>query len=248
LGLSTKYNYYMSKIYLIRHAQALFLEDDYDNLSDKGILQSEALGMYFVDNNIHFNKIFIGKLNRHQQTFNEFNNAFAAEGIELPKPIYLEELNEHQVPEALTLAYNDFINQYDEAKKLFNEINKDQNLKRRNTIKIFELFLREYASGRYAFEHESIQSWSHFRVQTKKGITNILENTNKGETVGVFTSGGTKSSIIGDILGLSDEKISELNLAILNASFSQLLYSKNRLNLLSLNETPHLTKDLITFI
>ena len=238
----------MSKIFLIRHGQASYLSDDYDNLSDKGILQSEALGSYFVKNNIHLDRIFIGKLNRHQQTFDGFTNAFEAKGIILPKPIYLEELNEHQAPEALTLAYDDFINQYEEAKMLVNEINENSNLTRRNSIKIFELFMREYVSGRYPFEHESIQSWSHFRIQAKKGIANVLETIDKGETIGIFTSGGTKSSIIGDNLGVTEEKISELNLAFRNASFSQLLFSENRLNVLSLNETPHLPKELITFV
>lgn len=238
----------MSKIYLIRHGQASYLSDDYDNLSDKGILQSNALGTYFFKNNIQFDKIFIGKLNRHQQTFDGFSQVFSEKGIALPKPLYLEDLNEHQVPEALMLAYDDFIYQYDEAKKLFDEIKKEPNLTRRNSIKIFELFMREYASGRYPFEHESIQSWSHFRLQAKRGIASILENTNKNETVGVFTSGGTKSSIVGDSLGVTEEKISELNLAFRNASFSQLLFSEDRLNVLSLNETPHLHKELITFV
>ena len=238
----------MSKIFLIRHGQASYLSDDYDKLSDKGVLQSIALGRYFLDNNIQFSKIFIGKLNRHQQTFDGFANAFEAKSIALPKPIYLEELNEHQAPEALTLAYDDFINQYDEAKMLVKEFNREPNLKRRNSIKIFELFMREYVSGRFPFEHESIQSWSNFRAQTKKGIANVLENIDKGETIGIFTSGGTKSSIIGDSLGVTDEKISELNLAFRNASFSQLLFSENRLNVLSLNETPHLSEELITFV
>lgn len=238
----------MSKIYLIRHGQASYLSEDYDNLSDKGILQSKALGRYFADNNIHFNKIFIGKLNRHKQTYDGFTGAFSTNGITLPSPIFLEELNEHQAPEALSLSYDDFVNQYDEAKQLFNETQKDSSLLRRNSIKIFELFMREYTSGRYVFEHESIQSWTDFRIQAKKGITNILEQTDKGETIGVFTSGGTKSSILGDALGITEEKISELNLAIRNASFSQLLFSENRLNVLSLNETPHLSKELITFV
>ena len=238
----------MSKIYLIRHAQASFLADDYDNLSEKGILQSEALGRYFAKNDIHFDKIFIGKLKRHQQTFDGFVHEFSSKNIELPKPIYLEELNEHHALDALTFYYKDFITQYDEAKKLFNEIDKDSSLKRRNSILIFELFLKAYVSGKYAINHKTIQSWSSFRKQTKKGITSILQNTDKGEIIGVFTSGGTKSSIIGDVLGVTEEKIAELNLAIRKTSFSQLLYSENRLNLLSLNETPHLSKKLITFV
>jgi len=226
----------MSKIFLIRHGQASYMADDYDNLSHKGILQSEALGLYFAKYPIRFDKIFIGKLKRHQQTFEGFAKAFSNNGMELPKPIYLDELNEHQVPEALKMAYDDY------------EINTNPNLKRNNTIKIFELFMKEYASGRYTFQHESIQSWEDFRIETKKGISKILERTSNGETIGVFTSGGTKSSIIGDSLTISEEKIAELNLVIKNASFSQLLFSKNRLNVLSLNETPHLPNNLITFV
>jgi len=238
----------MSKIYLIRHAQASFLADDYDNLSDKGILQSEALGTHFVKNNILFDKIFIGKLKRHQQTFDGFGHAFSDKNIELPKPIYLDELNEHHALDALTFYYEDFIAQCDQAKHLWNEVDKDQSLKRRNSILIFELFLKAYALGKYAINHKTIQSWSSFRKQTKKGVTNILGQIEKGETIGVFTSGGTKSAIIGDTLKISEEKISELNLSFRNTSFSQLIYSKNKLNLLSLNEISHLNKELITFV
>ncbi len=238
----------MSKIYLIRHAQASFLADDYDNLSNKGFLQSDALGRYFVEKNIHFNKIFIGKLKRQQQTFERFAQAFTAKGIELPDPIYLEELNEHQALDALNFYYEDFMTQNNTVKKLAIEIHENPKLKQKNSFIIFELFLKAYASGKYAANHKTIQSWSNFRLQTKKGVANILEQTRKGETIGVFTSGGTKSSIIGDSLGVTEEKISELNLTIRNTSFSQLLFSKNRLNVLSLNEIPHLPKELITFV
>ncbi|RLD28023.1 MAG: hypothetical protein DRI75_08115 [Bacteroidetes bacterium] len=148
----------MSKIYLIRHAQASFLADDYDNLSVKGIIQSEALGTYFLKHNIHFDKIFIGKLKRHQQTFDGFNQVFATQDIGLPKPIYLEELNEHHALAAFNFYYKDFTNQYDQANHLFNEIDKDPNLKRKNSILIFELFLKAYASGQYAVNHKTIKS------------------------------------------------------------------------------------------
>jgi broad specificity phosphatase PhoE len=238
----------MSKIYLIRHGQASFLSDDYDNLSEKGIQQSKALGSHFFENDIHFDKIFIGNLKRHQQTFNGFSLAYSEKKIALPEPTYLQELNEHQVPEALGIAYDDFVNKNKNAKMLFEAIVENPALKRKNSIKMFGLFLKEYTSGRYAFEHPSIQSWADFRLQTKIGIARILEETKKGETVGVFTSGGTKSSIIGDSLNITEEEIGTLNLAIRNTSFSQLLFSKNTLNVFSINEVSHLPKELITFV
>jgi broad specificity phosphatase PhoE len=238
----------MSNIFLIRHGQASFLEDEYDNLSDKGIVQSEALGSYFLKNKVHFDKIYIGKLKRHQQTFEGFSTSFFKSGIELPNPIYLNELNEHQALEAFKLAYNDFVITNKNANKLFEKIKEESRLYHKNYLQIFSLFFKEFVSGKYPLNGHPVQCWSDFRIQTKKGIATVLENTNQGETIGIFTSGGTKSSIIGDSLGLRDQKISELNMAIRNSSFSQLYFSNNKLNILSFNEVPHLTKELITFV
>ena len=238
----------MSKIFLIRHGQASFLEDDYDNLSNKGIEQSEALGTYFLDNEIHFDKIYIGNLKRHRQTYEAYSKAFIGNSIEMPEPVFLEELNEHMALDAFKLAYDDFITTNKNANALFEEIKYKPHLQQSNYIQIFGLFFSEFVSGKYPLNGHAVQSWFDFRIQAKKGIATILDNTNSGETVGVFTSGGTKSSIIGDSLDLADQKISELNLAIRNTSFSQLYFSKNKLNILSINEIPHLIKELITFV
>ncbi len=238
----------MSKIILIRHGQASYGAANYDNLSEKGIVQSRALGEYFVAKKIQLDKIYVGKLQRHLQTFEAFSSAFMDNNLELPIPVFLEELNEHHGNETLRLAFDDFTKQYAHAKKLADEVRADPQLQRKNSLLIFEMFFKEYTTGRFQFEHESVQSWKDFRNQTKKGIEQIKNEIGSGETVGVFTSGGTKSSIIGDLLGVNEEQVAEFNLVMKNTSFSQLLFSKNKINILTLNETPHLPDELITFI
>ena len=238
----------MSKIILIRHGQASYGAADYDNLSEKGHLQSKALGEYFADQNIKLDKIFVGKLKRHNQTLEAFTESYKKSPNTLPSPTFLKELNEHHGNETLRLAYDDFIEKYEIAKKWADEIKGNPAIQKRNSLLIFELFFKEYASGRYDFKHHTVQHWIDFRNQTKKGIEIIKNEIGSGETVAVFTSGGTKSSIIGDCVGAKEEKIADFNLVIKNASFSQMLFSRNNLNLLSLNETPHLSDDLITFI
>jgi broad specificity phosphatase PhoE len=238
----------MSKIILIRHGQASYGAADYDNLSEKGIEQSKALGEYFVKQKIKLDKIYVGKLKRHLQTFEAFTEAFKQNNIELPIPVFLQELNEHHGNETLRLGFEHFINQYEHAKKLADEIKENPKQQRRNSLLIFEMFFKEYTTGRFNFEHESVQSWVDFRSQTKKGIEQIKNEIGSGETVGVFTSGGTKSSIIGDCLRVDEEQIAEFNLVMKNTSFSQLLFSKNKINILTMNETPHLPDELITFI
>ncbi len=238
----------MSKIFLIRHGQASFLAEDYDNLSDKGIKQSEALGSYFFKNDIYFDKIYIGNLKRHRQTFEAYSTTFIKKGTDLPQPVFLNELNEHHALEAFKLAYDEFIVVNKNAKLLIEEIKIKPELQHTNYMQIFGLFFKEFVAGKYPSNGHPVQSWSDFRMQTKIGIAAVLENTNPNETIGVFTSGGTKSSIIGDSLELKEQKIYELNMAIRNSSFSQLYFSKNNLHILSINEIPHLSKELITFV
>jgi broad specificity phosphatase PhoE len=222
----------MSKIFLIRHGQASFLADDYDNLSNKGIEQSEALGNFFFKNEIQFDKIYIGNLKRHKQTFEAYSKAFIKKGMVLAQPVFLNELNEHHALEAFKLAYDEFIVVNKNAKLLLDEIRRKPELQQNNYIQIFGLFFREFVSGKYPLNGHEVQSWSDFRMQTKVGIARVLENTGPSETIGVFTSGGTKSSIIGDSLELQEQKIYELNMAIRNSSFSQLYFTKNNLHIL----------------
>ena len=65
----------------------------------------------------------------------------------------------------------------------------------------------------------------------------------------MFSSGGTISAITAESLNIENEmKIADLNFSIRNTSFTSFLYSKEKFNLLSFNELPHLKEDMITFV
>ena len=53
----------MSRLFLIRHAQASFLSENYDQLSDHGIDQAKILGESLASNEFIFDKIDSGTLN-----------------------------------------------------------------------------------------------------------------------------------------------------------------------------------------
>jgi len=96
---------------------------------------------------------------------------------------------------------------------------------------------------------EGIEPWREFRLVVKKGLNTILQNTGKGETIGVFTSGGTIASITAEALNVADQtRVAAMNFSIRNTSLSSFLFSKNNFNLLSFNELPHLSDDMITFV
>ena len=67
----------MLEVYLIRHGQASFNEDDYDKLSKKGVAQAKILGEHWQQLNRHFSsntstKYYAGSLLRHEQTAEHF--------------------------------------------------------------------------------------------------------------------------------------------------------------------------------
>ncbi|HEY0825877.1 MAG TPA: phosphoglycerate mutase family protein, partial [Ramlibacter sp.] len=58
----------MGTLYLVRHGQASFGADDYDQLSDLGRRQSLRLGEYFAQKGVRFDGLIAGTLRRHKQT------------------------------------------------------------------------------------------------------------------------------------------------------------------------------------
>ena len=58
----------MSEIYFIRHGQASFGSENYDNLSELGHQQSKILGNYLKETGVEFDRVVTGTLNRQQQT------------------------------------------------------------------------------------------------------------------------------------------------------------------------------------
>jgi broad specificity phosphatase PhoE len=86
----------MGNLYLVRHGQASFGAEDYDNLSELGHKQAECLGAYFKNKNMQFDAVIIGTLRRHTQTWQGIAKGagFKHEPLELPG---LNEYDSHAV-------------------------------------------------------------------------------------------------------------------------------------------------------
>ena len=55
----------MSRLFMVRHAQASFGGPDYDQLSEVGEEQARRLGAHWVQQGMIFDQIFIGPRRRH---------------------------------------------------------------------------------------------------------------------------------------------------------------------------------------
>jgi len=237
----------MSKLYFFRHAQASYGAANYDQLSPLGEQQSAELGKYLVKKDFHFDKVFVGPLERQKHTFQIVSDIFQKNNKAIPEPIHLEELREHNVPKAFRVALPEIKKSNPQIKKWYDEIDENPKLMKRNSLLGFQYFMDEYALGN--FEVEGIQTWSDFRTKVKSGLEIILDNTDRGETIGAFSSGGTISAITAEALKIQDElRVAAMNFSVRNTSFTSFLYSKNQFNLLSFNELPHLEKEMISFV
>ncbi len=237
----------MSKLYFFRHGQASLGAENYDVLSDKGVQQAQLLGDYLLKENISFDKIFVGPLDRQIDTFKAVANKYLAKGIDLPTPIIINGLKEHNGIATMKIALPDLIKTDPYLIALEESTKRDPKKTMRNAMLGFQHFLGEWAEGNITVK--DMPTWKEFRADVKEGLDQVLAATAKGETVGIFSSGGTISAITAECLGLSTEKaVAELNFSIRNTSFSSFLYAENKFNLLSFNELPHLKKDMITFV
>ena len=237
----------MSKLFFFRHGQASLGAANYDVLSDKGIQQSQLLGEYLLNESISFDKIFVGPLERQKNTFKAVQDCYAAKGIKLPSPIIINGLKEHNGIETMKTALPDLIKTDPYLISLNKNNTGDAKKAIRNTMLGFQYFSGEWAEGN--IKVKGMPTWKQFREEVKEGLAQVLNATDKGENIGVFSSGGTISAITAECLGLTTEKaVAELNFSIRNTSFSSFLYTNQKFNLLSFNELPHLKKDMITFV
>ena len=237
----------MSKIYLFRHAQASLGSDNYDVLSSKGELQATELGKYLCKKKFVFDKIYVGNLRRQQHTIEIVSEEYNKSGIPIPIPKVLEDLNEHQATQAMKSEFPKMILNDPYIKTLKDKIENNPKNQHSYMMLGFKYFLHKWVKNEIIIE--GIIPWKKFRFNSVNALKSILNDTKKGETIGIFSSGGTISSIVSEVLKINNEiVVADLNFSVRNTSFSSLLYSNNEINLLSFNELPHLKGDMITFV
>ena len=233
----------MSTLYLIRHGQASFGNDNYDILSPLGEEQSRLLGTYAFQQNLHFDAVFSGSMKRQLDTFHHFSKAFSDP---LPDLLVSRVFNEHQVTEIFNRDMVSYLQEYPQLAKLIQE----KGLKHPDVKKgIMRLFFKvntawvqgEIDSGEY-------ESWLTFKNRVLTAFPILAKALESNQKVALFSSGGTISILIGEILGVSDTKMAELNWQIRNSSISEVSYSKGKYFLRGFNHIAHLPdQEMVTY-
>lgn len=226
----------MGTLYLVRHGQASFGADDYDQLSDMGRRQSVQLGRHWVERGLVFDAVITGTLRRHQQTW-----AGIAEGARLSlEPQPWAGLNEYD-SEAVIRAIHPHPLQKprsaEEAPELY-----------RHHFRLLRDGLTQWMAG--TVSPQGMPSYSEFVRGVRDALDHVRAN-HVGQNVLLVSSGGPISTAVGHVLGLSPEATIELNLRIRNSAVTEFQFNPRRHTLLTYNTLPHLDrtefKDWVTY-
>lgn len=226
----------MGRLLLVRHGQASFFGEDYDALSTLGVQQARALGELWLAQGLGAATAFIGPRRRHRETYEAVAAVFAAAGHPFPAPVLLPDLDEHHGAPAIK-RHAGQADPYGPDLGMGLTPGAD----RAEAMRVFAHHYREgmraWASG--ALEMAGVEDWRAFRVRSRAVLEHLTTVASHGTCL-AFTSGGTICAIAGALLGLDDERVIDLSLALRNTGIAEVRWSADRRSLVSFNDVPHL--------
>lgn len=215
----------MAKIYLIRHGQASFSADDYDQLSDTGIEQAKLLNQAITTKQLQPDVIVTGSMLRHKQTA------------------------QYSLPNSNLVQQDERWNEYDHQNIL--AVYK----KEFSTPQLMREFLRKQANPIAAFQQHFIaaieqwistpesesdkytESWDAFKNRVISALKHYAEQY-QGQTILIYSSGGPISLVASYLQGLPLTQFIRVNWTLVNGGITKVIArgEAKKLMLSTLNE------------
>ncbi|RBP49121.1 histidine phosphatase family protein [Arenicella xantha] len=224
----------MSSIYLIRHGQASFGQENYDQLSELGQRQASRLGEVVGSRLGSINRVVLGTMHRHRQTAENCLIGFGLDlgSVDTEFDAGWNEYDHQDIlaqfrPEFATAAgMTEFIRQQPNPKQAFEQD--------------FNAAMNRWIAG----EHDDyVESWHDYRARVQQALARTVERHAASTRTLVFTSGGPISLVSQQLLGVPSEAIMRMNWTLMNCAVTKLVSTKDRLFLSSLNEHSHFEGD-----
>ncbi|WGS53263.1 histidine phosphatase family protein [Paraburkholderia sp. D15] len=213
----------MAELFLVRHGQASFGADNYDQLSERGERQSLWLGEHFARNGIRFDRVITGTLTRHTQTLAAIRRAMPDTPPECTVHPGLDEYDFH----ALFRAMDDATHR---------EIASRAREQPREFFKALRQILHAWSRGE--LDDRAPETWHAFQQRVAAARDAIQQGD--ARRVLVVTSGGVIGAFVQQLLQAPDAMAVELNLQIRNSSVTQCFFNRESCQLSTFNTVAHL--------
>jgi len=217
----------MTSIYLIRHGQASFGEENYDQLSPLGESQASRLGEALAQRVGVFDAVCVGAMQRHRQTAQTCLSSMSAS---VQPELWQTDArwNEYDHQEILACSEPQFETAAGVKNYLQQQADPKQALRR-----IFLQAMQRWMGG----EHDDYsESWLAYQQRVRAALEHVTVAYRDHQHVAVFTSGGPIALVSQYLLGVPTEKLMFLNWTLLNCGVTKLVLSEKHVFVASLNE------------
>jgi broad specificity phosphatase PhoE len=211
----------MGTLYLVRHGQASFGAENYDELSELGRRQSARLGEYFAQKGIVFDGLIAGTLNRHKQTLEGILQGMDHQGEHLS----WDGLNEYDAEAVIATVHPHKLEKPSSPEAY------------RRHFRLLRDGLAQWMAG--AVQPKGMRSYRDFVAGVAGALDHVRAN-HYGTNVLIVTSGGPIATAVGHVLGTPAATTIELNLRIRNSSITEFAFTPKRHMLVCYNAIPHL--------
>ncbi len=208
----------MGAIHLIRHGQASWGADDYDELSERGLRQAALIGMSWEASDWAPTTAISGSMRRHTQTAIAALDACGGEGYDV----------------------DDGWNEYDH--RVFTG-----GLARDITPRDFQPHLDAALASWMDGTLDGDVPYADWHGGILGSLDRAVAAAGPGQHVAVFTSGGPIATVVSHLLAGDDSLFIRLNAVTVNAGVTTVINGSTGPRVLSFNEHTHLPRDLVTF-
>lgn len=224
----------MPTLYLVRHGQASFGADDYDQLSELGRRQSVRLGQYLrqrLGDALRFDAVLTGTLRRQLGTWQGIAEGAGLEAQHVSWP----GLNEYDSHAVIATIHPEPLPKPD-TPELY-----------RQHFRLLREGLTGWMAGRV--QPEGMPSYADFRAGVVGALDHVRQNY-QGDVL-LVSSGGPIATAVAHILQAPAATSIELNLRIRNTAVTEFQFTPRRHQLLTYNTLPHLDaaefRDWVTY-
>jgi len=211
----------MGTLYLVRHGQASFGAENYDQLSPVGHQQAVRLGQFWRERGQRFDAVITGTLQRHVQTLDGIVEGLGA----APEALRLPGLNEYDSHALIAAIHPQPLGKAD-TPELY-----------RQHFRILCDALAQWMAG--VISPQGMPSWNEFSAGVRAALDHVRHH-HAGQNVLLVSSGGPISAAVGEVLGTAPEVTIALNMRIRNSAVTEFSVSPKRLMLQTFNTLPHL--------
>jgi broad specificity phosphatase PhoE len=239
----------MSTLFVVRHGQASFFEDDYDRLSELGREQSRLLGTYWAARDVLFDQVISGPRLRQRDTAQLVGEAYQSAGKAWPEPRVMEHFDEYQAEAVMTAALPMLLETNPQVRRLHEKLQATEGSAaiHRAFQRVYEVVIAMWA--RDELDLPDVERFAPFCERVHQGIEQLVASSaDGGQRIALFTSGGPAGIVMQRALGTSDLKALQIAWMVRNGSFSEFLFSGQRFTLSAFNSLPHLDESrLLTY-